>query len=81
MKATKTNTVHLTRDEMTALRSLALAFGLTVPKGPGAGELGNVRALLASFARAYQEDPDFVIAQLAPLVHEEEHLAEPAFIA
>jgi hypothetical protein len=78
MKSTKTNTVHLTRDEMTALRAIAKAFGLMLPKGPGAGELGNVRALIACLASAYYRDNTTTIRRLAPLILSQQESNNPA---
>lgn len=53
---------------MIALREIAATFGLMLPKGPGAGELGSVRALLMHLVAAYSDDKALTIHQLVSLV-------------
>lgn len=47
----------LTGEEMAALRELAAALGYMTTRGPGAGQIGSITAMLARLARTYDERP------------------------
>lgn len=65
MRGTTFKTAIFLKDEDAAtLRQAAERLGVYIPKGPGAGKLGNIRALVTLIAEAYRRDPDAVLALL-----------------
>jgi hypothetical protein len=55
---------------MDALRDLAARLGLYTTRGAGAGQLGNITALLQGVAWAYRRDGPRTITVLAALFEE-----------
>jgi hypothetical protein len=65
---TPRTSLYVTPAERRALRELAAALGLTVSRGPGAGELGSVAALASRLAAAYARDPAGTRERVAALL-------------
>lgn len=59
--------LNLTHEQMKTLRSLAEDLGLFITRGPGANETGNVTALMARLAAAYEADPNRTREQFSRL--------------
>lgn len=49
--------LNVTGEQMAALRDLAASLGLVITRGPGAGEIGNVSALMARLAESHRAAP------------------------
>ena len=58
---------NISRGDMDALRDLAAGLGLYTSRGAGAGQLGNITALLQGIAEAYREDAAGTTAALNDL--------------
>ncbi|HET8630121.1 MAG TPA: hypothetical protein VFL91_22085 [Thermomicrobiales bacterium] len=65
-------TFDISREDMASLRELAAALGLFTSRGPMAGQIGNITALLTRLARAQRRDPQRAVATLADLLREPE---------
>lgn len=61
---------NISRDDMDALRELAARLGLRTTRGAGAGQLGNITALLQGVAAAYRRDAAGAATALAALLEE-----------
>jgi hypothetical protein len=51
----KKSTIFVDEADAATLRELAAALGFTISRGPGAGEMGNIRALLQHIAAAARQ--------------------------
>ena len=56
--------LFISDDEARVLRELAQRLGFYVPRGVGAGEIGNAREVVVRLAEVYQRNPDAVLALL-----------------
>ncbi len=61
---------NISRDDMDALRELAARLGLHTTRGAGAGQLGNITALLQGIAEMYRRDAMRTVTMLATLLEE-----------
>ena len=59
---------NISREDMEALRELAARLGLYTTRGAGAGQLGNITALLQGVAAAYRQDAATTIGVLETLL-------------
>jgi len=59
---------NISRDDMEVLRDLAARLDLYTTRGAGAGQLGNITALLQEVAEAYRRDAARTVAVLATLL-------------
>ncbi|MDP9380749.1 MAG: hypothetical protein M3Q29_11495 [Chloroflexota bacterium] len=58
----------VTSEEMDSLRNLAASLRYYTTRGPGAGQIGNITALLSALAAAYARQPDAVQTALHGLL-------------
>ncbi len=58
----------VTAEEMVSLRELAASLGFYTSRGPGAGTIGNITALLSAIAEAHRQDPKSVAAMMRGLL-------------
>lgn len=58
-------------DESSAvsLRDLAASLNFYTSRGPGAGEIGNIKAMLDKLAQVYEHSPEIVQAMMSMLVN------------
>jgi hypothetical protein len=52
-----------------SLRDLAASLGFYINRGPGSGEIGNIKAMLNQLARVYEQSPEVVQAFMLMLVN------------
>lgn len=73
-------TTNIIFDESTAtpLRDLAASLGFYIKRGPGTGEIGNIKAMLERMGQVYEESPEIVQALLQILVRWHEKDAKGA---
>lgn len=56
--------IFIEDEDAATLRQAAERLGVYIPKGPGAGQLGNIKRLVALLAAAYRRNPDAVLTLL-----------------
>lgn len=52
-----------------SLRDLAASLGLYINRGPGSGEVGNIKAMLNQLAKVYEQSPEVVQAMFQMLLN------------
>jgi hypothetical protein len=71
----KHRNAKLTAQEAEASRTLAVACGIFIPRGIGAGKIGNAAEAIRRIAVAYRQEPETILALLSPLLKGADQLA------
>lgn len=65
---TEKSNILFDKESASALRELAASLGMCITRGPGAGKIGNIKALLVQLADAYQQDRNTVKSAMERII-------------